>query len=656
MLSYAAWQRLFAGDRAVVGRMLRIDGEPHEIVGVLPRGFVGPMGAADFWLPLDLGPSLADPKRARGSHWLGVVGRLAPDASLQAAQRELVTIAGDIAREHPGSQDGFTVIALPLRESMAGDTRTPLLVLMASAGLVLLIACANLAGALLSRTISRRKEFAVRLALGAGRGRLVRQLLTESSVLALAGGAAALGLAALGLAALRQLAPAVLPVYADLSLDSGAVLFTSLLALGTGIAFGVAPALSVGRANAQGMLREETRGTSESLRSRRLRGVLVAGQIALSVSLLAGAGLLIRSLWAMTATPLGFNPGGLLTAGVRLPSRGYGSTAARIRFFAQFEERIRSLPGVTAVATASELPTPGMNRNALTIEGVTWPTADASPFIPYATVSDDYFRTMGIALQQGRVFGAADRADTPPVIVISETMARRYWPNGTALGARIRIGPNTAESWGQVIGVVADVRNDPARPKPEPMAYASARQETYGNRTFVVRTSGDPLALAKPIERELAALDPALPLYDARTLESLLAEGLAARRLPVLLMTVFGAIALLLASVGVYALFASMGAAREREFGVRVALGSSRAGIARLVLRQGGGWMAAGLVGGAFGVAVVARLVRELLYGITPFDPVALGVAVVTLLLCGAIALLVPVRRATRVDPITVLR
>jgi putative ABC transport system permease protein len=521
---------------------------------------------------------------------------------------------------------------------------------------VLLITCANLASALLSRTLSRRQELAVRVALGAGRGRLVRQLLTESTLLAIAGGAAGILLASLGLAVLRGLALPALPAYAALSLDGRAVLVTSLLALVTGIAFGVAPALSAGRTNPQGTLREGTRGTSESRRTRRLRGALVAGQIALCVSLLAGAGLLARSLWAMASAPLGFDPDGVLAVTIQFGSHKYDYKKPAARFYEELEERLRALPGVTGVANASELPQTVMNHNGLTIEGVTWPAGDGQPFIAYASVSDDYFRTLGIPLLRGRTFGSVDRPDSTMAIVISRSMARRYWKNeDAALGARIRLGPNLEAPWSQVVGVVGDVRNDPARPEPEPMTYASMRQDPWGN-IFLLRTKGDPLALLPPFRRELAAVDPETAISKAGTLRSYLSEGMAGRRLPVLLMTAFGALALLLASVGVYAMFASMVAAREREFGLRVALGSTRHAIAALVLRAGAAWMAAGLAGGALGVVLVARLLRTLLYGVPPFDPIALGVSVLTLLACATAALLVPVRRATRVDPITVIR
>ncbi|HEU4564380.1 MAG TPA: ABC transporter permease [Gemmatimonadaceae bacterium] len=656
VLMHAAWQRLFAGDRAVLGRAMRVNGIPRTVIGVLPRDFVGPVSGVDIYFPLNLRPALADPISARRRQWLGLVGRLRPGVTVDAAERELVSIAADLAREYPLDNGSFTVAAVPVRDAMVGATGAPLIVLMASAGLVLLITCANLAGALLARTISRRKEFAVRVALGAGRGRLVRQLLTESLLLAAAGGAAGLLLATLALSALRGLALPSLPEYAALSLDGRAVLVTSIVALGTGVAFGLAPALSVGRWSPQSTLRDETRGASESGRARRLRGMLVAGQIALCVSLLAGAGLLARSLQALTARPLGFRPDGVLAVAVQLPPREYATEEARVRFIEQFEERLRGLPGVGAVATTGELPTRIMNRNGFVVEGAPPPPPDAQPIALYSTVSGDYFRALGIPLLGGRVFGPQDRPDGPPVVVISESIARRYWPGGNAVGGRLRMGPDPNGPLFEVIGVVGDVRDDPAKPEPEPVLYAAMQQAPWNGPIFVLRTDGDPLALVGAVRRELKALDPALPLQEAATLPALLAEGLSARRLPAVLMLSFAGLALLLASIGVYALFASMAAAREREFGVRVALGSSRGAIAALVLRQGAVWMAAGLAGGVIGVVAVARLLRGLLYGVPPFDLIALGAAISMLCGCATVALLVPVLRATRADPVAVLR
>jgi len=655
VVTHAAWRQLLGGDPAAVGRRVRVNGVPRTVVGVLPAGFVGPVGEVDFYFPRSLRGDLRDPVRARGRQFLGIVGRLRPGVTQDAGRRDLAAIGAAAAREHPGTDAAFEVAPVPIRDALVGDTRTPLLVLLASAGLVLAITCANLAGALLSRTLTRRKEFAVRAAIGAGRGRLVRQLLAESTVLALAGGGAGVLLAAAGLGAVRGLARTALPPYADLALDPGALLATGALAVAAGVAFGLAPALSVGRANVQGTLRDEGRGASEGRRARRLRGVLVAGQMALCVTLLAGAGLLARSLWAMAAAPLGFAPDRVLAAAVQLPpGRPYNDAAARVRFMDQLEARLRALPGVTAVAATGEIPTRTLNRNGFTVEGAPPAPTDAPNSALYETVTDDYFRALGIALRAGRTFGPQDRPDGPPVVIVSEGLARRHWPGGNAVGGRLRFGADAP--WMEVVGVVADVANDPTRLQPFPATYLPMRQGPWNGPIFLLRTAGDPAALAGAVRRALAAEDARVPLHHATPMRALIAEGLAGRRLPVLLMGAFGALALLLASVGVYAMFAALAAAREREFGVRVALGSSRRDIAGLVLRQGGAWLGAGLVAGAAGVVAVTRVVRGLLYGVAPFDPVALGAAVAALLACAAVALLGPVRRAARVDPIAVLR
>jgi len=653
LISHPAWQRLFAGDTSVIGHTVVINGISRTVAGVLPRDFVGPVNDVDFYFPLAIEPLLRDPIGSRGSQMLGMVGRLKRGVAPAVAEREVVAIAADIAREHPRESGSFSVSALPMRDAMVGDTRTPLLVLMASAGLVLLIACANLAGALLSRTLSRRKEFAIRVALGASRGRLIRQLLAESVVLAVAGGVAGIALAIVGLGAVRGLASGSLPSYAELALDRGALVFTSVLALLTGLAFGLAPALSASHSDTQSTLRDESRGSSEGPRSRRLRGVLVAGQIALCVSLLAAAGLLARSLWAMTSAPLGFTARNVLLDPVQLP-RTYRTPESAAQFFDQLENRLRTLPGVVSVADASSAPASVDNSMGISVVGSP-PPVDAQPFVLYASVSDDYFRTIGIPMRNGRAFDTRD-VSGPPVLIISEEMARRYWPRGGALGSQLHMGPNPNSTPFTVVGIVGDVRNDPARPDAEPMAYGSARQDIRPSRQLLVKTSGSPLALAGPLRREMAALDPGVPFREAVALHDFVSDKLTVRRLPVVLMSAFGILALLLASVGVYAMFAAMAAAREREFGVRMALGSSRRAIAGLVLRQGATWMAVGVAVGALGVVVIVRFVRGLLFGVSQHDPLTFAAVILLLMVFAAIALLVPVRRATRVNPISVLR
>lgn len=494
----------------------------------------------------------------------------------------------------------------------------------------------------------------MRAALGAGRARLVRQLLTESTVLAVTGGGAGVLLAMWALDQIPDLVGRALPVYANPTLDWGAMLMTAALAVGTGLLFGISPALAIGGADTQSTLRDESRGSSESPYSRRLRGMLVAGQMALCISLLVGAGLLTRSLWAMTGASLGFEPEQVLTGVVQLPARDYRDPQSRALFRQQFEERVRALSGVESVATATSIPTLVRQRMGVTLEGT--PSSEAQPFVVATVVSDDYFRTLRIPLREGRLFDAQDHPDSPHTTVISQSMARRFWPNGGAVGGRLRMGPNPESPLIEVVGIVGDVRNDRTRPDAEPMAYRSTRQIAAPIVTFLIRTQGDPLTYVRSIERELAALDRGLPLQQVRTLPAVLGAGLTGRRLPVLLMTAFGALALLLASVGVYSLFASMTATREREFGVRLALGSRPGAIAALVLRQGVGWIAAGLVIGAFGIVLVVRLVRDLLYAVSPFDPITIGTSVIVLVVCAAVALLIPLRRATRVDAVVALR
>lgn len=655
MLSHELWRREFGGDAGVIGRAVHINADTWTVVGVLPPGFVGPMGAADLWFGLRLGPSPDDAERARRSHWVGLVGRLRPGVGEEVAQRDLSAIAADLAREHPDTDGGRGVRLVSLRASMLGDTRTPLLVLMASAGLVLLMMCANLAGAFLSRTMSRRREIAVRLALGAGRGRLVRQLLTESTALSLAGVVVGLGLAGLGLAALRGLATPVLPSWVDLSLDGGAVTATLVVAVGAGLALGLAPALSLRSSVARDNLCGSPRSIGETPASRRLRGVLLSVQLTLCLGLLVDAGLLARSLQAMTSTPLGFDPDGVLTVSTQGPVPA--PDADRRRFFRQLEERVRSLPGVQDVAHTRELPGPGMSRTGLAVRGGAWPSADGPPLVAYTTVSDGYFRTLRIPLLRGRTFGPEDATDTPTAIVISEGMVRRYWPDGDALGARVRLGPDTAAPWGQVVGIVGDVRNDPTGAAAEPTAYGSDRQAPLrSTRTYVIRADGDPLDLVRPFRRELAGLDPSVPMDHVVTMRTFLGQYLVGRKLPAFLVGGFAVLALLLACVGVYALFSNMVVAREREIGVRLALGSRPAVAAALVLRQGARWLLAGLAGGAMLVALTAHGLRGLLFqGVGPLDPLALGLAAAMLVSFGAAALWIPLRRVLRAEPRAVL-
>jgi putative ABC transport system permease protein len=654
ILTYAAWQQFFGGADAL-GRVVRLNGIPRTVVGVLPRDFIHPVRHADLFLPLNLGPVLNNPVSVRGSHFLEVMARLRPGVTLEVAQADMQALGAALAAEHPRENNGLSFDTQRLHDTMMGETRTPLLVLMASAALVLLIACANLAAALLSRTIARRKEFAVRISLGAGRGRLIRQLLAESILLAVAGGVAGLALAAAGLAALRGANLEALPGYASLSLDGVAVVFTSVLALLTGAVFGLTPALTVGHTEPHTVLRDEARGASDARGAGRLRGLLVAGQVALCLSLLAGAGLLTRSLWLMSSAPLGFHADNTLAFTVPLSQARYPTVASVTAFHDEMRERIAALPGVHDVAVTTFVPTRVYNSNGVSVVGAERAPDEAPPFILTNGVSENYFDMLGIRVMAGRTFSTADNLDSAPVAVVSETMAQRFWPDGNALGARIRVGPDPESTPIEVIGIVRDVRTSLTQTQAEPMLYRSLRQGWFGF-TFVVRMATDPLTYSSTIRRELRAQDATLPMADVTTLDDVVSEGLASRRLPMLLMLSFGGLALLLACIGIYALFANMAVAREREFGVRIALGSSRGAVAALVLRQGALWMAVGVAGGALGVFAVSRALRSLIYGIAPLDHVSIAAALAALLLSAGVALALPVYRATRADPVSTMR
>jgi putative ABC transport system permease protein len=655
ILSHALWQQQYGGQRDVIGRVVILNGLPRTVVGVLPPGFVHPVERSDVYMPLTLAPWLRDPVAVRGSHFLAVVARMNPGVTLETAHADVARVGAALAAEHPRENGDIALRARPLHETMIGETRTPLLVLMGSAVLVLIIACANLAAALLSRTIARRKEFAVRVSLGAGRGRLVRQLLAESVLLAAVGGAAGLLLAMIALGVLRGASVDVLPAYADLSLDTGAVAFTFLLALLTGAAFGLTPALSAGRGDTQATLRDEARGGTGGRGASRARGLLVAGQVALCLSVLAGAGLLTRSLLLMMSEPLGFDTRNALAFDVPLPAARYPTISEQLLFFDELRERIGALPGVRDVAVVNMLPTRVTNSNSVYALGTAQAEDAAAPFVLTTAVLDGAFATLGIPVVAGRTFTTADNLDSPPVAVVSEAMARRFWPDGNAIGSRIRVGPDPNATPREVIGVVRDVRTSLVEAHAEPMLYVALRQGWWGG-TFVVRTAGDAVALTNAARGVLAAYDPMLPMANITTLDDVVSEGLAARRLPMTLMLTFGALALLLACIGIYAMFANMATSREREFGVRMALGSTRGAVATLVLRQGALWMGLGLLGGAVGVVVISRVLRSLLYGVAPLDPLSIAAAVGALLLCAAVALAVPVRRATRADPAASMR
>ena len=654
LLSYAVWRRVFGGDSAIVGKAIDLSGRQRTVIGVMGPSFFFPTRAeAEFFIPLDLTPMLRDVNRARKFHNLGFVGRLRPGATLAQARSDLTGIMRQLERDYPESNSNKSVNPVGMREAVVGDTRPALLVLLGASLLVLLIACANVAGMLLSRAVSRRQELAVRAALGAGRGRLVRQMLTESVVLALCGGAAGLSLALVGTRALVATAGDMLPAAGQVAVDGTVLVTTLVVTIACGVIFGLVPALAASR-GMHGALKDATRGTSGGVGRYRLRSALVTGQLALAVVLLVGAGLLVRSLARLQNNDLGYSVESVLTFEVNLVGERYATTEGQDQFYDALYSRIAALPGVVGVGAAGNLPIRGGSMASLAIDGRELPKGKL-PEIGYQPVSDDLFKTMGIPLKQGRTFGPGDHNSAPGVAILSELLARTFWPNESPIGARIRLGPDPSQPWTEVIGVVGDVRMG-VDGDMRGTAYVSMRQDHWGGAAIAVRTTGDPAALLPAVRREMKAIDPTLPVADPATMKEVRSRRLSDRRLPMQLMAVFALLALTLAAVGVYGVMAYSVAARTREIGVRIALGAQPRAVFGMIVRQGLGAAVVGLVLGLAGAVALGGVLTKLLFGVSPTDaPTFIGVAAI--LLCVTLAAcLIPARRAVRVDPLEALR
>jgi putative ABC transport system permease protein len=596
---------------------------------------------------------LRDVNRTRKFHNLGVIGRLRSGATLAQGSLELSTIMRQLERDFPESNSRMGVAVVGMREAVVGDTRPALLVLLGASLLVLLIACANVAGMLLSRAVSRRQELAVRAALGAGRARLVRQMMTESLVLALSGGAVGLGLALLGTRALVASAADRLPAAGQVTVDATVLLTALLVTVASGVVFGLVPAVAASR-GIQLALKDAGRGASGGVSRHRMRTVLVTGQLALAVMLLVGAGLLVRSLVGLQNRDLGYSIDSTLTFEVILVGDRYDNTAAQDQFFDALYTRIAGLPGVVAVGGSGNIPMRGGAMASLAIDGRPQPEGKL-PEVGYQPASDDLFKAMGVPLKRGRVFGPQDHKDAPPVVILSESLTRAFWPNADPIGARVRLGPNPNDPWMTVVGVVGDV-NMGVADNSRPTAYVSGRQDHWGGMAIVVRTSTDPVSLLPVVRREVRAIDPTIPVAEAHSMKQVQSIQLTDRRLPMQLMAAFALLALVLAAVGVYGVMAYSVAARTREIGVRVALGAQPKNVFGMVVRQGLGTAGAGLTLGLLGAAALGRVLTSLLYGVKPTDaPTLIGVAGGLLAVVLA-ACLVPARRAVRVDPLEALR
>jgi putative ABC transport system permease protein len=654
VVSDGFWRTALQSDAGVVGRAINVGGRDLTVVGVMPPGFAVRDAQVDVWTVIGLPPEARTP-RGRGTH---VIGRLKPGVGVAQAQAEMKAIAATLTREYPAFNTGWTVNVVPLREDMVGRTRTPLLVLFGAIALVLLIACANVANLLLAQASGRQRELAVRTALGGTRGRLVRQLLVESTTLALAGGLAGMALAWMGIRLLNAFPLERLPVprLAEVTLDAPVACFALGVALLTGVLFGAMPALTASAVNLHDTLKEGTRGAGVH-RGARARALLVTAEIALSVVLLTGAGLLIRSFIRVMQTPLGFETTHLLTAQVNLPAAAYPEDRQRADFFDRLLEDIGALPGVTAAGAVTALPLtgPGAATSFIAVDKPA-PALGEHPVTDVRVIAGDYFAAMRIPLQRGRTFDTSDARPESHTLIVNETLARTMWPGEDPIGRQLRI------NWGEwlapdtVVGVVGDARHEGAQGKVRPMIYWPHARFANNGLVVVARTHGEPAQAAAALGARVRARDRNLPLPEIETMEQVLAASVRERRLIMTLLGVFAALAVVLAAVGIYSVMAYSVGQRTHEIGVRLAIGASRRDVMGLVLGQTLWLASAGVVVGMVAALALTRLMRTLLFEIQPGDPVTIGAVALLLVGVALVAGFVPGRRAARVDPIVALR
>ena len=653
VLSYGTFESVFGGDSTVVGRTVRMSGASTRIVGVMPEGFTF-SGTEQFYTPFVIQPQLDDVNRARKFHNMVGVARLRPGTTLARAQADLLTIAHRNEAAHPESNKGHLVNLVPLHEAFVGDVRLSLIVLAGAAACVLLIACANLANLVLSRTLARRRELAVRAALGAGRGRLVRQLLTESLLVALLGGVVGSLAGWIGTRALLSIAPDALPAIGKVSVDPLVVLFALVVSLGGGLLFGLIPAWIGASADLERTLRETGRAVV-GRRSDRLRHVLVAGQTALTVILLAGAGLLVRSLDRLQRVQIGFDPQNVLLAHLDLTRKAYDDVGSA-RFYEALFERLRGAPGVRVVGAGTSVPMRGSWSAGLHIDGQPVPNGPL-PTVGYTEVSDDYFRALSIPLMQGRSFTSDDvRGPGTRAAILNEEAVRLFWNGRNPIGARIQLGPDPKGPWYRVVGVVGNVRQDGFDAQSRPIAYTSYRQEGETYLTLAIKTEGDPMRALPALRSAVRELDRSLPLTDVTTLDNITGDSLSRRRFSMLLLSIFAGVSLMLAVVGTYGVTAYSVSTRTPELGVRIALGATTRSVLALVVGRTTLTAMFGIAVGLVGALLSSEAIRGMLYGTSPTDPSTLAVVTTVLLVASIVAALVPGWRATQVDPVDALR
>jgi putative ABC transport system permease protein len=650
ILSHGLWQRRFGGEAKILNQTLTLNGQSYTVIGVMPASFrFG--GREPIWTPMAFTTQQA---QNHGGHYLSAIGRLKPGVTLDQARAEMVTIAGRLATQYPEANAGWNVKLMSLLEFSVRSIKPALLVLLAAVAFVLLIACVNVANLLLVRAASRQRELAIRTALGAGRARIMRHLLTESVLLALLGGGVGLLLAKWGMDLLLALAPQDLPRLSGVSLDGRALAFTAAITLLTGVIFGLFPALQASKPNLNETLKDAGRGSSDGGRRQLVRSSLVVLEVASALVLLVGAGLMIKSFWQLLKVDPGFNPDNALTLSVALPRTKYPEETQQVAFFQQLLEKVSALPGVQAAGISNAMPLGNDYVAGFEIEGRPPLPPGAGQSTNFYAVSPDYFKAMGITLRRGRLFTERDTKDSPRVAVVNETMAQKIFPNEDPTGKRIKFGRN-ADSY-EIVGIVADVKQYGLDQVTPLQTYEPHTQQTFPAMTLVVRTAGPPTEMTAAIRNAVLELDKEQPIANVSTLAQSLSTSIAQQQFSMLLLGVFAAVALLLAAVGIYGVLSYAVTQRTHEIGIRMALGAGRREVLKLVVGHGLRLTLLGVAAGLATAFALTRLMKTLLFGVSATDPLTFGLIALLLIAVALLACYLPARRATQVDPLVALR
>jgi predicted permease len=662
ILSFGLWQRRFGGQRDVIGKKIQLDGQPCTVIGVMPRGFqllikrrsfTGDQ--AELWAPI---PFTERSRIPRGRYLISVA-RLKPGVSVSQAQLQMDSIAIALQKQWPDFDKGWGVQLIPLKEQLVGGMRRPLIILLGAVAFVLLMGCTNVANLLLGRATGRQREIAVRVALGADRKRVIRQLLTESLLLAGLGGGAGLLLAVWGTKALLALGPKNMFAGTPVIVDWRVLAFTMVISLATGILFGLGPSLVALSADVNKTLKEGGRDSSSGRRGNRLRSALVIAELTLAVVILVGAGLCLRSFYLLNSVNPGFNSQNLLTMKLLLPNASYKEDAKKIAFFQQLRDHIAALPGVISASADSWLPFTTLGAaTGFQIQGQPKLSDAEQPVTDVRVIEPDYFHTMGIPVVAGREFNEQEASVQSHVIIINQALATGYFHGDSPIGQRITVdmGGNTAKFPSLIVGVVANVKHEGLNTTPGPMIYWPHPELTFPFMTFVVRTTAHPMALIGSVREQVKQLDPGLPVSDIATMEQRMSDSVAESRFSTLLLGIFAVVAIVLASVGIYGVTAYAVTARQHEIGIRMAIGAQPADVERMFMRRGIALTFTGLGLGLLASYALTKLLTGLLFGVTPHDPLTFIVMATVLLTVAVLACYIPARRATRVDPLVALR